>query len=195
VGRPPGLTSVEKELVDRFQYFQFKRTPDLPQRLGLYEEFDETVERLIAEYQECVRPLSPEELIAVTSPEFLAKAKKNATVDAIDSISQEVLDAIGGRGLCVGIITKASKSFIIGSSPVVKLTSPGKTHLGDHSVEVWLPVAPRVMIGLGLARGTEKLVPVEKASDIRHINLAIFKQSTVVASASEALVESLRKAR
>ena len=58
-----------------------------------------------------------------------------------------------------------------GGKPVIKLTPPGETRLGQQGVEVWLPIASDVAV------------------------CAILRQSTLIAGRSEALIRSLVHAR
>jgi len=126
-------------------------------------------------------------------PQVRDRILRNARVIALTDRGTNVRRALASRGLGVVHIEARHKSFIIGSSPVVKLTLPGRSDIRDPTVEMWLPIASDVMVGLGREAGTETLASTTDASQIRHINEAIASQSTMIAGASKALVRSLAK--
>jgi hypothetical protein len=103
------------------------------------------------------------------------------------------LSALDDRGLAIAVIDIPKKSFVLGSFPVVKLTTPHSSNLRDIRTEAWLPVSSRIAIGLGQAQGTETIIQLNEQSLIRDLNMAIAKQSTMFAAASEQLVRSLSK--
>lgn len=82
----------------------------------------------------------------------------------------------------------------MGSRPVVKLTHPGRGHLADATVEVWLPIASDVAVSPAPGAPTEELlVEIREDSTIRYLNRAAFIQSTAIAGKSQKLVASLAR--
>jgi hypothetical protein len=193
-GRTPALTLEEKEVWDLFFYYQWKRVPDVLNEFGPPHEVDNHIRELIQEYEKTRGPLTPDERERMQDPEVLARIKHNARVSAVARPGRAVLDILANRGVGIAATRRRNKSFIIGSRPNVKFTFPGRTHLADDSVEVWLPVASDVAVTPARSRREVALAYADDRT-IRAINAAIFKQSTVVACRSEALIESLISAR
>jgi hypothetical protein len=116
-------------------------------------------------------------------------------VDALKRTSPQVLAILKQKGLGIATVRKRGKSFVIGSLPVVKLTYPGREHLADPSVEVWLPIAFDVAVSPApIPSGSELLLEIDDPV-VRSINGATFKQSTTIAGRSEELISSLAHAR
>ena len=72
--------------------------------------------------------------------------------------SDNVFSVITGRGLAVVPIPNPKKSFVLGSQPVLKLTPSESNDLSDPRVELWLAVAPDVMVGVGSLDQREVIV-------------------------------------
>jgi hypothetical protein len=186
----PGFSIVEHMLWDRFFILQYKRVPDLHQRIATVDDFDVELKQLLAHVLEH-RPDKSDEVAALGTPESRKRLYHNSKVAALLRPSPEVEAVLSKRGIAVIRIARLRKSFIIGSNPVVKFTFPGCTHILDPSVEIWLPVAFDVAIGIGLHEGTESVIPITEPSWIRHINDSIAHQSTIYAGPSKELICSL----
>lgn len=91
----------------------------------------------------------------------------------------------------MGFIKPGAGRFVLGSFPVLKLTPEHTTSLASHDVESWLTIAPDVIVGAGLAAGSESLVHIENADTVLELNLLIAKQSSVVAGSSRLAVQEL----
>lgn len=192
-GARPSLCADELTTWLRFFFLQWKRVPDLHLTVTTPEDADALLDEIFAEARELF-PDHGAELDRLSQPAERARAIKNARVDGLRGMSVEVFEAMQSRGLGIVRITRADKRFIVGSRPVVKLTHPGKTSLRHPECELWLPIASDVMVGLGRGKGTETLVDCTP-DNIRHINLAIAQQSTMFASGSTALTQSLANPR
>ena len=188
--RPPCFTPAEKAAWDRFLILQWKRVPDLHACISSLRDFETEYDQLLDQLRDRI-PNLQQEIEKLREPTAKKRMIHNIKVDALARPSTVVETMIARRGLAVLGITRPGKSFVIGSHPVIKLTRPGKTHILDSEVEVWLPVASDVAIGLGRAAGTEIVVPVSDTAQVRHLNEAIVRQSTMFAARSEALVRSL----
>ncbi|WP_293482585.1 DUF4238 domain-containing protein [Phenylobacterium sp.] len=193
-GRKPALTPVEFETWLMFFFMQWKRVPDLHLTTVTDAEVEETFDELIAELRQ-KHPHRAAEIDKVNTPQNRRRMAQNARVDALLRGGDEPLTLLRLRGLGVAKVTARGKSFVVSSRPVVKLTHPGRTHLLDPSCEMWLAVAPDVIVGLGPGPGEEKLVGIGDPAVIRDYNEACVNQSTVFASASAPLVRSLAKPR
>jgi hypothetical protein len=188
MGQVPGLTDSEKSEWDAYIYHQWSRVPDLHARTS--KNFDSLLRNLVKDFERNIRPLTVAERADLEKPEAIARIHQNARVSSLRSNSGPAVKAMGNRGLAVAVIRNPKKSFVLGSLPVVKLTPPGRTHIADPAVEVWLPIAADIAVGLGKARGTEIPVPITDRQ-IRNLNEAIFRQSTVIAGRSPELIASL----
>ncbi|MDF2797436.1 MAG: hypothetical protein K0R85_180 [Devosia sp.] len=124
----------------------------------------------------------------------LERMNRNAMIGSLASSGENVLKVLGGRGLAIIRTTKLTKSFVLGSRPVVKLTPPGTTELSDHSVEMWLPVAPDVAVGVGREPGEELLFDAPDRF-VRGLNEAVLEQSSMLVARSEDLLKSLCRLR
>ncbi|MGB0694876.1 MAG: DUF4238 domain-containing protein [Rhodospirillaceae bacterium] len=195
VNKVPQLSSVEKKLWDFFFYIQWKRTPDNFAKIFSEIDFEITLREAIKDFEQRLRPLTSEQRKELENPIVLKRIKHNAKANAIRSDAKDVLDVIGNKGLAIIRIGALNKSFIIGSYPIVKLTLPGRSHLSDPTVEVWFPISPRVAISPAYLRGECRVIPIKSVAEIRHINVSVAKQSTIIASKSEKLISSLLKQR
>lgn len=193
-GRKPGLTGSEFETWLTFFFMQWKRVPDLHLTTVTDAEVEETFDDLIAELRR-THPHRASEIDKVDTPDNRKRMKQNARVDVLRGGGDEPMTALRLRGLGIAKVTAPDKQFVLSSRPVVKLTHPGHTHLLDPTCEMWLAVAPDIIVGLGPGPGDEKLVGIGDASVIRDYNEACVSQSTVFASSSLQLVRSLSRPR
>lgn len=184
----PSLSEAERNVWDNFFYHQQKRAPDIFHKLGLVETFDQDLEREIAEYERDIRPLTTEEHELLRSPEGKQKIIQNASVQARGHGSEEIVATLAGHGLAMAIITKPTKSFIIGDHPLARMGPDGK--LGHPATELWFPIASDVAVSPGGPRGFERLVPVS-SDDVRRVNKVVAENSNIIAGRSEALIRSL----
>ena len=191
----PQLTTKEKNLWDLFFYYQWVRVPDEFQRIHAVQNFDELLGQLIHAFETTVRPLTDEERRNLEVPAERERIKQNTKVRSLIDAGQEARAILDQKGLGIAVISRPKMSFVIGSSPIVKLTLPGRTHISDPSVEIWLPVAADVAVTPALRSGEERLIQINDSRHVRHINEAIFGQSTVIAGRSKRLISSLATPR
>ena len=135
------------------------------------------------------------EIQRLATPEAKARTVRNVRVQSLQQFSAKVISVLERRGIAVLRITAPNKTFIIGSRPVVKLTGKGRTDLNDPSVEMWLPLASDIAVGAGRGDGSISLHLAQNGDPVRQLNLAIAKQSTMIAAGSAALVRSIANAR
>ncbi|WP_149903380.1 hypothetical protein [Mesorhizobium sp. SARCC-RB16n] len=77
----------------------------------------------------------------------------------------------------------------------MKLTAHDRADLNDPAVEMWLPVASDVAVGVGQGDGNVSLHQIVDERPVRQLNTAIANQSGTIAAASAALVKSIANAR
>lgn len=188
--RTPQLTVSERANWDLFLYQQFRRVPDFYASLLTEEQHKGTVEAHIDTFHRKVRPVTNKERSDTLDPSNLEKLYRNLRVSSLKSISRNVLAIIAGRGLAVCRVPNPKKSFILGSRPVIKLTPPETNDLRDPHVELWLAVAPDVMIGLGPLDEREVIVDINDRN-LRLVNEAVAAQSSQIVGRSMRLVASL----
>lgn len=187
----PILPPSERELLDLFVYEQWRRVPELYERMISDAEFMEMIRDTLDEYADEVRPLSTEERESFCTPAYLKAQRKNTRVLSLLRRSGSVLGALSRKGLFFAR-TPRNRSFLLGSFPVSKLTPNDRPALYDPEVEVWLPIDPNVAIVLAAHRGVGSVFQVEPTW-IRTFNLATARNSQIFAGRDEALVRSIAR--
>jgi hypothetical protein len=189
----PSISSVEKNLWDRFLYEQWRRVPDLHDEIMPLSGFAQAIREGFQEYEEKYkRPVTAEERERFAGTAALKRFRNNVRVTALNRRSSIVTEAIANKALFFGI-TAPQRSFIIGSSPVMKLVPSSTTNnLDNPAVEIWLPIHPNVMVvSAGLkGAGTGHLAALHM-DRIRGFNESVAKKSTIFAGRSRELIASL----
>jgi hypothetical protein len=180
-GRTPSLTREERAQWDMFFQTQRRRVPDQHSTTGLWDDFESSVRQWIREYEEKRGPVAPEVIERLLSTGGLAGLKHNARAESVVRGAGEVLRVLAQRGLAVVCAPSGGARFILGSHPVVKLTPEHTTDLRSHEVESWLAIAPDVMVGPGLAAGTEALAIVTDVEQVHEVNDSVARQSSIIA--------------
>jgi hypothetical protein len=182
-GHQPHLSVAEKQVLDWFFYMQWKRVPDMHAKSPTLRNAEDNIDKLIADLL-VKHPDRAAELEALRSPEEKARLAQGAKVKAIALNPGQVMAVLEQRGLA---IARASQgTFAIGSTPIVRKRGDLRAPEG----EVWLPIAPDLAIGPGLAKGSETLLDLSSAQ-VDDFNRIIAGQSTSFAAASRVLVEEL----
>lgn len=189
--RAPILSPSERSVWYEFFHLQWKRVPELFGWLAKAESPDEMIDRIVEEFEVNVRPMTDVERAKVRDREYRDRVIHNGIAQVAISRSERIIEVLAARGIGVARVAVKNKAFIIGSSPMIKFNHPGRPHPLDPSVEIWLPVASDVVVGLGHGPDREVFVPITDATHIRHINEAISAQSQVIAGHSQKLIASL----
>lgn len=190
--RLPGLTADELDVWSRYFVIQWKRVPDLHLEITPDAEAGADVRRLIGELR-AMFPHRAAELDVMETPEAIWRTVQNARVSSLESMSDEVEQALRARGIAI-LRCAPGKRFVLSSRPVAKFSLPDQGHLLNPEVEMWLPIAEDVAVGIGAGPGTERLFQAT-ADQVRYFNLTLLKQSTIIASASARLIRSLLRDR
>ena len=191
-GKQPNLTPAEKHLWDEFTILQWKRIPQILEKYINVDAFDRTLENFIEEFEVDYRPLTEAEREDLDSPETRARILQNVKVDTIRSPMERSLSVLHEKGIGIAVVNNSKKSFVIGSSPIVKLNYPGRSSIVDPTTEVWFPISADVAITPALNRGVEVVANIHE-KQIRYINACIYKQSDLVAGRSKELIQSLAR--
>lgn len=193
-GQVPELGLDEKRIWYLFFSMQWRRSPELQKAVASEGDIIAMYDDALAELRKAA-PHRRDEIDALDNEAARRRTVRNVRAESVAVFGSEVLPVLEQRGIAVVRITKSSKSFIVGSRPVVKLTNPGQTDLRDPAVEMWLPVASDVAIGVGDGKGGIVYAQVDDDRQIRHINVAIAMQSTIIAGRSPELIASLANRR
>lgn len=194
LGQIPQLSPEQKRVWFLFFLMQWRRTPETQKSNTSDSQAMLMIDDILNELR-AAAPDRQDEIDKLSTTQAKERTIRNVRVQSLLQFSSEALSVIERRGIAILRITKPKRSFIIGSSPVVKLTEPGRTDLNDPAVEMWLPIASDVVVGVGRGDGDICLFEVEDAVPIRQLNLAIAKQSETIAAASPALVRSIASSR
>lgn len=189
-GHNPELTASEKADWDRFVYHQWVRVPDSYERVASLKDADDELTHWIDEYERVHRPLSNNERKLVEDSGQRKRIVEGARALSLTKSGPDALRILGEKGLGVAVIRHPKKAFVIGSFPIVKLTSSGVTHLSDPSVEAWLSIASDVAVTPSGRRGEESIVDIE-SRHVRALNEALYRQSKIIAGRSRSLISSL----
>src|SRR5258708_4915975 len=125
----------------------------------------------------------------MATTDFLKAQRHNARVLALSRTTGTALDSLAQKGLGFAK-TPANRSFVLGSSPVVKLTPANQTQLDAPEVEVWLAIDPNVAVVLAGDAGLAIQVSLHPHT-VRAINKSVVKQSDMFAGRDRRLVASL----
>jgi hypothetical protein len=193
-GRIPDLSPDQRSIWHFFFLVQWRRTPENQKSCTSDAEATKMLHDILDEVREKL-PEKASEIEALSQPEAVERTIRNVRVQSLLRLSTEVMSVLERRGISILRITNPKKSFIIGSRPVVKLTSPGRTDLNDPRVEMWLPISSDIAVGAGQGDGAVSVFMLGDGRPVRQLNEAIAAQSGTVAAGSPALVRSITRQR
>ncbi|PTQ58609.1 uncharacterized protein DUF4238 [Sphingomonas aurantiaca] len=193
-GQIPVLSQEQMRLWHLFFLMQWRRTPENQRACTSDEEASRMIDELLDELRAAL-PHRLAEIETYATPEAKARTIRNVRVQSLLGFRANVMGVLERRGIAVLRICQPRKQFIVGSRPVVKLTAPGSTDLNDPRVEMWLPVAADIAVGVGAGDGGITLVHTTDETPVRQLNLSIAKQSGTIAAGSVALVRSISNPR
>ena len=186
-GKAPALNSSEKEILDRYVYFQWARVPDTADPI-----VDHTLEKLSLKYSE----------IADLPPEKRAELGKGLHVESLADMTEpgegglsifgyrsRAFEFLRNKSLAFVGIRRKNKSFVIGSRPVVQVFPEHSDSAPLPFLAVWLPLAHDVAVAYGEGEGG--LMEFTEDRELRRFNETVFKQSKTIAGRSERLIASL----
>ena len=180
----PRLTPEEKTFFLQFYLLIWRRTPDAEAKNLPGPDIDAFVDSWAEEHD-----LDADEKEAARQrlhdPDNQKIMTHNAQAMAsVHPPSAEVIELFESRGLKVARISRPNKSFVIGSYPVARVNHHREAH-------IWLPIAHDVAVTPFGPPESIALVELAKDRDIRAINEASFRQSSIVAARSKQLLHSL----
>lgn len=187
----PALTQQDYEVWTAFFLFQWKRAPEFQDRVQSSGEYRVMMDETLRQYERDVRPLSESEKKTFSQADTLERFRHNLRAQQMLRLSNDALAVIRRRGVALVRMTSVGESLLIGSNPVMKLTPDRTTELGDHEVEVWLPAAPDVLIGLGSVENSVQFAEVSDLGVVQSLNDDLFAQCSIVAGRSKGSVASV----
>lgn len=188
-GIVPKLSQECKRTWDLFLYEQWRRVPDMHEQIMPKEDSKIAVLEAFDEFEGLHRKLTAEEREKFLTPTALANFRQNARVGALSRVSDEILTILGEKGLYFATCEKRL-SFIIGSSPVIKIVGPDSHQLDDSNAEVWLPIHPNIAAVATGRKNDSRIVQIS-SRQVRAFNLAVARKSSVIASRSNKLISAL----
>lgn len=188
----PYLTAAEREIWDHFFLAQWRRVPEIRELVVGEEGFKAELKRAIDTVEQRGRILTIDERNHYSDSETIKRMKQNAFVDALSRKAPLASAVLASRGLIFARSTNPTKNFILGSVPLVRMSSAGTTDLTHEAVELWLPIANDVAVSPGTYNEAEKVFEVG-SKQVRIVNEAIASQSTRIAGRHRETINALRK--
>jgi Protein of unknown function (DUF4238) len=189
-GSAPQLTLDERLQLAIFFAIQHRRTPEARDFANKRRIWTRYLDDVFAEARRRW-PQQEQKIVKLETDEERQRIIANGLVHSTLKVSPELVELIILRGLCVFHVTNPDKSLLIGSHPSVRL---GNGPLTNPEVEMWLPIASDVAIGLGNGQRPELYIPVSRPDWIRRLNASTAAQSHEFVGNSEELVKSLASA-
>ena len=184
---PPRLTPEEKAIFHLFHYSMFVRTPDIAaEKDEDMEPFDNDA---FLEWYGKERNLNAHDMEIARNflhdPDHEKVSEHDSHVIAVAAPpTPDVIADLEAHGIRIARIAKPNKSFVIGSYALALARYRGASY-------AWLPISHDVAVEPYGPAGTETLVELTRDHDIRAINEASFRRSSIVAARSERLLHSL----
>jgi Protein of unknown function (DUF4238) len=110
----PNLSPDERTLLNRYVYEQWRRVPEIYDRMISDDQFQEMHQETVAEFERLYRPLTSAERAKFAQPAYLRSERKRARVSSLSKPSSSALEIISDKGLYF-TRTAADRSFLIGS--------------------------------------------------------------------------------
>jgi len=193
--RVPSLSPTELEIWNHFFFYQQKRVPDFFGEIEDIKNFSDRIEEVLASLEaEIGRPIPAHLRQQVTDEDAVERLKKNAIVGSLFDPATMVMEVLQARGLVIAVPRRETKSFVLGSNPMARMGTRNGSSLGNPEVELWLPIAQDVAVTPYGRPGEVRIIVLEDFQ-IRKVNQGIFGRSTMMASGSKDLIESLRAPR
>ncbi len=190
-GRPPSLGPMQRISLHVYFVMCWRRSREAFREAVNEEYAEKLLDETIQSFEREKRPLTEAEKLWLVDPSARQRILANARAESQLTGGREVIEALGRRELAFVSITNPKKSFVIGSRPVLKLTTERTSDLSDESVEAWLPLASDIAVTPGKKGGGVTLIKLDSTLHIRMINHGIAKQSDTIGGKSKELIASL----
>lgn len=194
LNRVPVLSRDDRYKLAEFNLTLFKRSPKVRSRHAT-EEFarEQLVESLSFLLDQGVQ-LTPDVFQLIKKSDWVNNATKQGAVKATLIHSNQLLSEVAKRQILFGVPKNPKKSFVLGSTPFVRLRGEQTNGFGDPASEFWLPISPRVALAwVGVRPESEIFLMDDKMT--RLLNLQSWASSSGAAAANPQLLISLADAR
>ncbi len=187
-GQVPTLAADDRDLLDLFVYYQFKRPPEAFFDKVKGQDHETLIRRLLDEYEaKFGRPPTDEEVARILSPEGQRRIVKRGHVIATKDPGTDATAALRECGLFFGQ-APPGKCFAIGGNPVLRNAG----HLLNSNASMLMPISSEYAVGYGRKDMHGSIVSVPPAY-VRLMNETAWRQSTAIGANNERLVHSLVK--
>jgi hypothetical protein len=177
----------------QFFYNHVKRTPDFVEPIIEKVAEDTFSTKTLERFEREFRPLTTEEKSRFFSDEFREATVSNSRVANFSRQSDVVLERLWRMKIVLGRPQRKTKSFVVGSNPVVRFESFPRQELGEEGVELWTSLTPKLAIGFVNASATNTLLTLPDQA-VRKFNGEITRKSRAIGSPQKRLLESLTAA-
>ena len=180
------VTCDDRLVLCSFVASQQTRVPDFQDSVVGETEFERIAHRTMEDLTAKGHVPTPAERDRLLSTPELKRMRKNLMA-GFAVPNETFVKMLVRKHIHVIRIAKNNKSFVIGSRPIVR---PGQMHLEEPEAQVWLAVSHDVVVAL-CSRDKWTI----GSDDIRKLNDAVFRQSTLIAGRSHKLIASLSGCR
>lgn len=195
VGSLTKLTASDALLVKWYMYFQKKRSPDFLDPMIIELAEGTMISEALARFESIYGEIEDDEKARLMSEAVQKDILHSVRVEQSVTASPEVWDRLVSMDILFAIAPERSQ-FIIGSNPVIRFENQPNAYLGDGAVELWMPLSPRVVVGLVGPHDRKGPMAINLRKDqVRKINEQILLNSDEVGSASERLLISLVRSK
>jgi hypothetical protein len=193
-GVAPHLTPSEREMWDLFFSIQWRRVPELHRQHLTDAAFAASIDEIAEQFERDFRPMTAGELAFVEGAKRDPEFRHNVVVKSLRNQHGMVVNALSGRGLLLATPARPSKSFVLGSRPIVRAGGPEGATLEHPELEAWMTLAPDVAICYYGGVGDSYLNTLSD-NDVRRLNRMVANQSRFMIAKDAALLQSLLRPR
>lgn len=193
-GRWCNLAEADRQALIPFVIAHLKRSPDFFNSVAPAPEMETDIALMFAKWEARFGPATELQRAELASGRLAARIRSNLMAQTAPEPMLRSSAVMLQRGLSGGIVGAPNRGFLLGSNPIARFlgTVSRRNGLGDPTAEAWIPVAHDLALCSFGNRDDEWLTEIDDAG-LRKINGVIAAQSTVIASASRALVASFSR--
>jgi len=179
------LTSVERDTFVLFFLQLWTRLPSMRDRTALNQVKSERDQQA---YRDFKGMSATDQIDRAEMGKFIGKEMWTRSIqDPGEFMEDVVLPILRSMSLGVAVAQRGQSGFVIGSDPVLRIRR--EFDLDHPDIQLWLPLAHDVAVFL--VHDNQEILGGLDDQDIQNFNRDIFEQSTIVASRSRELIESL----
>lgn len=184
-GKHPIIKDGHRDAIQKFLYYQSKRTPHRLDAIDAGPHVDAALEEFRKRH-----PHRAEEAESLVRGPALENIVKSAKAYAVAYNGGAVLDIMSRKDLVFLSTDNSKRGFVLGSSPLRRF-GVGSSDLRHSTVELSMPIAPDVVVGLAGMGGAVRFATLDDSLAIRRYNEDTAAESEAFIGQSEKLVRSL----